>query len=201
MYWNIVLDRGIVLYTFVKYNIEQLEERREQMKKYLSARNERNEKQRTNLRKLLVLTLVDVVVLKDPQVLNHFLISLMVSLQEYCHIFLKKNRKWIKNAFVFRLNKFERFLTLYVNLQGLIRFRWEVRITGWELGEMTPGFSGHFNVVLLRLQRYFLSISVLTQPFLPNPSSFSPAHLTSLITISASSCIPASIGFPAPPWL
>ncbi len=93
MYWNIVLDRGIVLYTFVKYNIEQLEERREQMKKYLSARNERNEKQRTNLRKLLVLTLVDVVVLKDPQVLNHFLISLMVSLQEYCHIFLKKNRK------------------------------------------------------------------------------------------------------------
>ena len=90
MYWNIVLDRGIVLYTFVKYNIEQLEERREQMKKYLSARNERNEKQRTNLRKLLVLTLVDVVVLKDPQVLNHFLISLMVSLQEYRHIFLKK---------------------------------------------------------------------------------------------------------------
>ena len=123
MYWNIVLDRGIVLYTFVKYNIEQLEERREQMKKYLSARNERNEKQRTNLRKLLVLTLVDVVVLKDPQVLNHFLISLMVSLQEYRHIFLKKKPKINKNAFVFRLNKFERFLTLYVNLQGLIRFR------------------------------------------------------------------------------
>lgn len=32
MYWNIVLDRGIVLDTYIKYNIEQLEERREQIK-------------------------------------------------------------------------------------------------------------------------------------------------------------------------
>ena len=49
-------------------------------------------KKRRNMRKLLVLTLVDVVVLKDPPVLNHFLISLMVSLQEYLHIFLKNTK-------------------------------------------------------------------------------------------------------------
>lgn len=44
MYWNIHLHRGIVLYTYIKNNIEQLEERREQMKKYLFTMNERIEK-------------------------------------------------------------------------------------------------------------------------------------------------------------